>query len=78
MFSPIQNGSIFDLVMLFGMGATLGVCIAAVYFLIIAETGLSPDAKAGENLLKLLKRSKLSAGIHSIRLYIAGRISPRH
>lgn len=42
MFNPIENGTIFDLVMVVFTGITLGAVLCLIYVVIIQELGYDP------------------------------------
>lgn len=45
MFNPIQNGTIFDVIMAVFMGITLGACVMLVYCVIVQAFGYDPLEK---------------------------------
>ena len=53
MFDPIENGTIFDLVMLVFGAITLGSTLALIYCVIIQELGYNPLEKGV--VLRILK-----------------------
>lgn len=53
MFNPIENGTIFDLVILAFTGITLGATLALIYCVIIQELGYNPLEKGV--VLRILK-----------------------